>query len=139
MTALKPAFVVLAFALLASPALAQQPNIPLGDAAKQLGNLGALGDIGVETIMQRLDVSAEAQNLVEPAGVEMLEHHSDLREIRFNLVLRTRAEDPLYESGYMQATENRAALGAPDGFRRRLLTTTVRPRNIGFRGQQFGG
>jgi type II secretory pathway pseudopilin PulG len=71
----------------------------------------------------------------DPQGTD----HSDLREIRFNLVLRTRAEDPLYESGFMQATENRAAAGVPDGFRRRLLTTTVRPRNIGFRGQQSSG
>jgi prepilin-type N-terminal cleavage/methylation domain-containing protein len=62
--------------------------------------------------------------------------HSDLREIRFNLVMRARAEDERYIDGFQQATENRAAAGATDGFRRRLLTTTVRPRNIGFRGPQ---
>jgi hypothetical protein len=38
----------------------------------------------------------------------------------------------------MQAMENRAAVGASDGFRRRTYTATVRPRNVGFRGQQTG-
>jgi prepilin-type N-terminal cleavage/methylation domain-containing protein len=60
--------------------------------------------------------------------------HSDLREVRFNLVLRTRSEDVEYSEGLMQPTENRAAVALPDGFRRRVVTSTVRPRNIGFRG-----
>lgn len=65
--------------------------------------------------------------------------HSDLREIRFNLSVRSRTEDPEFIDGFMQATENRAAVGTTDGFRRRTYTATVRPRNVGFRGEQTGG
>jgi hypothetical protein len=64
--------------------------------------------------------------------------HSDLREIRFNLSVRSRSADPGFVDGFMQAMENRAAVGASDGFRRRTYTATVRPRNVGFRGEQTG-
>jgi len=52
----------------------------------------------------------------------------DLREVRLNLVVRTRSEDEEFD-GRLQATENRAAAAA-DGFRRRVYTTTVLPRNL---------
>ena len=61
-------------------------------------------------------------------------NHSDLREVRFNIVLRSRQQDENFDEGFMQATENRPATGGTDGYRRRLLTTTVKPRNLGFRG-----
>jgi type II secretory pathway pseudopilin PulG len=61
-------------------------------------------------------------------------NHSDLREIRFNLVLRSRSQDQSFADGYMQVTENRADAGVADGYRRRVLTATVKPRNLGFRG-----
>lgn len=64
--------------------------------------------------------------------------HSDLREVRFNLVLRSRTPDREWTQGFMQATENRAAVGAGDGFRRRVYTATVKPRNLGFRGSDNG-
>jgi prepilin-type N-terminal cleavage/methylation domain-containing protein len=62
--------------------------------------------------------------------------HSKLREIRFNIVVRSRNNDPSYSEGFVQATENRGAVGANDGFRRRVLTSTVRQRNVGYRGVQ---
>lgn len=65
--------------------------------------------------------------------------HSDLREVRFNIVVRQRNEDVTYSEGFQQATENRAAVGANDGFRRRVFTSTVRQRNIGYRGVQPAG
>ena len=52
----------------------------------------------------------------------------DLREVRMNLVVRSRAEDGDF-SGQPQATENRTA-GPGDGYRRRVYTSTVRPRNM---------
>lgn len=52
----------------------------------------------------------------------------DLREVRLNLVVRTRSEDEEFD-GRLQAMENRAA-AATDGFRRRVYTTTVLPRNL---------
>lgn len=64
--------------------------------------------------------------------------HRNLREVRFNLVLRSRNPDPRWTQGFQQATENRAAVGAADGFRRRVYTSTVKPRNLGFRGSNEG-
>lgn len=75
--------------------------------------------------------SALAADEYESANTD----HSELREVRFNLSVRSRTEDPAFIDGFMQATENRAAVGTTDGFRRRTYTATVRPRNVGFRGQ----
>lgn len=55
-----------------------------------------------------------------------------LREIRFNLVTRTRANDPRKpaNAGIGQATENRATnVPGADGRRRRIYSATVRLRN----------
>jgi prepilin-type N-terminal cleavage/methylation domain-containing protein len=57
-----------------------------------------------------------------------------LREIRINLVVRTRDADRDNQNGLFQTTENRAAAAVTDGFRRRVHTATVRLRNVGFRG-----
>ena len=65
--------------------------------------------------------------------------NADLREIRVNLVGITKSQDPdvlqnpAAAQGQFQTTENRAAPGGNDGFRRRVLTLTVRPRNVGGR------
>ncbi len=37
--------------------------------------------------------------------------HSKLREIRFNIVVRSRNTDPSYSEGFVQATENRGVVG----------------------------
>ncbi len=58
----------------------------------------------------------------------------DLREINISLVTRTRAADREHPSGQFQTTENRVAPGGTDGFRRRVHSSTVRVRNVGFRG-----
>jgi len=60
--------------------------------------------------------------------------HRELREVRFNIVMRSRMDDPSWDQGFQQARENRAAVGGADGFRRRVLISTVKPRNLGFRG-----
>lgn len=65
--------------------------------------------------------------------------HALLREIRINLVLRSRFADPEYTEGSPQARENRVPAAVADGFRRRVLTTTVKPRNVGFRGTEVSG
>ncbi|MDP6981177.1 MAG: PilW family protein [Myxococcota bacterium] len=55
-----------------------------------------------------------------------------LREIRFNIVTRTRSDDPRNPSnaGTGQATENRATnIPGTDGRRRRIYSATVRLRN----------
>jgi prepilin-type N-terminal cleavage/methylation domain-containing protein len=74
-----------------------------------------------------------------PAYTSNATDHSKLREVRFNIVVRSRNTDPNYSEGFVQATENRGVVGANDGFRRRVFTSTVRPRNIGYRGVQASG
>ena len=63
-------------------------------------------------------------NEYDAEGTDM----SDLREVRMNLVVRTRAEDEGF-TGRPQAKENRA-VGADDGFRRRVHTSTIMLRNM---------
>ena len=57
----------------------------------------------------------------------------ELREVRVNLVLRTRDDDPRQPNaaGTGQGTENRVnAIPGDDGRRRRIHTTTIRVRNV---------
>lgn len=62
-------------------------------------------------------------------------NNSELKEVRFSLVVRTRATDQNYNLGSFINFENRAASVAPnDGFRRRVILGAVRPRNIGSSG-----
>jgi prepilin-type N-terminal cleavage/methylation domain-containing protein len=55
---------------------------------------------------------------------------SRIREVRVNVVVRTRLSDPETTQGQFQVTENRVAPGGIDGFRRRVHTASVRPRNV---------
>jgi len=54
----------------------------------------------------------------------------DMREVRINFVARTRIEDPRFDAGSFQALENRAAVAGNDGYRRRVYTSTIMPRNL---------
>jgi len=55
-----------------------------------------------------------------------------VREVRVNVIARTRIEDESFTMGHAQAKENRDVSSATaDGFRRRTVTTTVMLRNIG--------
>ncbi len=58
-----------------------------------------------------------------------------LREIRVNLVVRSRQEDVHFSGGLPQELENRSFGGGPpaDGFRRRVHTTRLMVRNLGSR------
>jgi prepilin-type N-terminal cleavage/methylation domain-containing protein len=57
---------------------------------------------------------------------------STLREIRFSLVVRTSADDPVNPTaaGAGQARENRTGAPGADGRRRRVHTSTIRLRNL---------
>jgi prepilin-type N-terminal cleavage/methylation domain-containing protein len=58
--------------------------------------------------------------------------NSTLKEIRFSLVVRTRATDQQFNEGSFLVFENRTDPGTGnDGFRRRVIVGAVRPRNIG--------
>jgi hypothetical protein len=67
---------------------------------------------------------ATAADGYDPQGRDVRE----LRRVRFNLVARTRSEEEGF-TGRFQATENRVA-GVDDGFRRRVYTNTLLPRNM---------
>jgi len=54
----------------------------------------------------------------------------DLREVRISFVARTRKEDPKFHAGSFQALENRAEVPGNDGYRRRVHTSTIMPRNL---------
>jgi prepilin-type N-terminal cleavage/methylation domain-containing protein len=58
-----------------------------------------------------------------------------LREIRFGFVVRTRLPDEQGPESRFQVVDgtNRQAVAAVDGFRRRVYSAVVRPRNIGRR------
>lgn len=62
----------------------------------------------------------------DPTGRDM----TLLREIKLTLVARTTREDPAYNAGARPAVEDNPAAPAADGFRRRVLQTTVKLRNI---------
>ena len=64
----------------------------------------------------------------DPASVD----NGDLTEVRFSIRVRTRAAEQGFDSGVLTALENRPVpSGGNDGFRRRDVVGTVRPRNVG--------
>ncbi|MGB0621108.1 MAG: prepilin-type N-terminal cleavage/methylation domain-containing protein [Myxococcota bacterium] len=65
----------------------------------------------------------------DPQGIDL----SLAREVRANVVIRTRLEDQDNPNGRFQDSENRGAAGANDGFRRRVYSSTVMLRNVGSR------
>ena len=105
-----------------------------GDELKRDGLLLAKG---VEDLQVALFLDANDDNVVDPgemrgvSGAPFASQGTDmrsLRELRVNLVARTREEDRDFE-GKAQARENRAA-GGGDGFRRRVYTSTIMLRNM---------
>jgi len=64
---------------------------------------------------------------------------SMIREVRVNVVVRTRTQEKDNQQGFFQPTENRVAVAGQDGFRRRVYTTVVRLRNVGSRNSSLTG
>ena len=106
----------------------------------QLTRNGRLLAEGIEDLQLAYFLDANSDGLVDPgdmhgtgAGVNANfdAQNTDmrlLREVRLNLVVRTRNPDSEF-TGEPQAFENRTA-GAADGFRRRVYTSTLRVRNM---------
>jgi hypothetical protein len=55
----------------------------------------------------------------------------DIRAVRINILARTSREDPNWRLGIRPAIEDHAGAEERDGYRRRLLTTVVKVRNMG--------
>jgi len=70
---------------------------------------------------------------VGPTFDPTAEDISSAREVRANLLVRTRLEDVDNADGRYQSSENRTAGAVGDGFRRRIYTSTMMLRNLGSR------
>lgn len=81
----------------------------------------------------QIDVPGEVRGVPGTAYNPSAIDGGDLREVRFNVVSRTRSDDPRNPAaaGTGQARENRdTAVPGDDGRRRRVHTATVRVRNL---------
>jgi prepilin-type N-terminal cleavage/methylation domain-containing protein len=118
---------------------AHEYRIANGD---QLLRDGVLLSEGVEDLQVAYFFDDDTDNVVD--GGEMrgtpgnnysaaAQDASEVREVRANLVTRTRMEDREWSQGLTQEMENRPAGVANDGFRRRTYTSTVMLRNVGSR------
>jgi type IV pilus assembly protein PilW len=72
----------------------------------------------------------EEANAPNNADADDTNDTDDIRSIRINLLARARSGDPDFTGG-RPTIEDHAADGSTDQFRRRLLTTVVRLRNMG--------
>lgn len=116
---------------------AHEYRISNGDELRRNGMLLAEG---VEDLQLAFFLDANDDNIVDPGEMHGTGSGanadfdaqdtdlSDLREVRFSVLVRTRSEDRDF-SGQADALENRGAAG-PDGHRRRMHTLTIRPRNM---------
>lgn len=122
---------------------------PAGSDEPQLLRNGRVIATGVEDLQVAFFFDLNRDGVVDGEGVANGEmpgddggdeyasdqyDNRDLREIRINLVTRTRAADRENDVGQFQTRENRVAPGGNDGYRRRVHTSTVKLRNVGFRG-----
>jgi prepilin-type N-terminal cleavage/methylation domain-containing protein len=121
---------------------AHEYRIANGD---QLLRDGVLLSEGVEDLQVAYFLDADTDNAVDAGEIHgdgvapsadyvaSAQDGSLVREVRVNLVTRTRMEDREWTQGRTQAMENRALGVANDGFRRRTYTSTVMLRNVGTR------
>jgi hypothetical protein len=86
-----------------------------------------LFDFDADGVTAASEVRGGASGTAYAANGESVE---DLRQIRLNLVTRTRIEDARFPAGVFRATENRGAVAGNDGFRRRVNISTIMPRNL---------
>jgi Tfp pilus assembly protein PilW len=133
--------------LTGTPALASLVAIPAHEyrisGSQQLLRDGQILAEGVEDLQVAYFFDINGDNIVDAGeyrgdgvGANYVANAvdgSDVREVRVNLVVRTHMEDAKYPSGRPQTTENRAAINTPDGFRRRVFTSTSLIRNVGHR------
>lgn len=99
---------------------------------------------GIEDMQFAFYFDVNGNNLIDPGEVRgdgtgadyvaNANDNSDLREVRFNVLARSRQADAGFTAGHFQALENRDPVAGQDGFRRRVYTNTVRVRNVGDRG-----
>jgi prepilin-type N-terminal cleavage/methylation domain-containing protein len=102
---------------------------------------GVLLSNGIEDFQVAYIFDLNGNNLIDPGDVlgdgvganytSAAQAASDLRELRATFVARTNREDPEFAAGRLQASENRTPVATPDGFRRRVLSTRLRLRNVG--------
>jgi prepilin-type N-terminal cleavage/methylation domain-containing protein len=132
--------------LAATAAAAQLVAVPAHEfriVGERLFRDGVVLAGGVEDLQVAWFLDADGDNRIDanevhgdgtgPDYAAAAQDAAQIRELRFNLVTRTRAEDREWSLGRPQAMENRTAVVANDGFRRRVYTSTVMMRNVGSR------
>jgi hypothetical protein len=97
-------------------------------------------DLQLAYFFDQNDNGALEENLEYPGDPDSVVYdpgdnwnNSLLREIRVSFVVRSSRPDPNLPGAVPQAIENHAPAVVADGFRRRVFTATVRPRNVGHR------
>jgi prepilin-type N-terminal cleavage/methylation domain-containing protein len=103
----------------------------LADGVEDL-QFSAFFDVDEDDVMDGENIEYPGHELGQVYASDSWDN-SLLREVRVSFVVRTRLPDPDFPTGEFQPTENRVAPGGNDGFRRRVYTTIVRPRNVGLR------
>jgi prepilin-type N-terminal cleavage/methylation domain-containing protein len=101
-------------------------GLPLARGVDDL-QIAYLFDLNGDGAIAASEVRGAAGGTVYSAKALSVE---DLRHLRINIVTRTRLEDSQFSDGSFQNVENRAAIAGNDGFRRRVYTTIVMPRNL---------
>jgi hypothetical protein len=99
---------------------------------------GGVEDLQIAYFFDDGDLIVEAGEYRGISGADYVaqdQNAEDLRELRVNLVVRTRQEDAQFPGGVPQELENRSFGGGPpaDGFRRRVHTSRLMIRNVGNR------
>ena len=90
---------------------------------------------GAQTLVPNIEDLQFAYQLADGTWSNAPATPGDIRAVRINVLARTQREDQDWKrsrNGRRPAIEDHAAAGATDGFRRRLLTSVVQIRNLGF-------
>ena len=107
------------------PTMREDPDGPLGGGSYQ-PLADNIEDLQVVIIFADGD---EANTYDDDTDGDLTNDYDDIRSVRISILARTDRPDPDF-NGQRPAIEDHAG-GAPDHYRRRLLTTLIKVRNLG--------
>ncbi len=103
----------------------------------RLNSDGPLGGGGYQPLAENIEdlqvfiifTDGDEANTYDDTDVDNTNDYDDIRSIRISILARTDRPDPDF-NGQRPAIEDHAG-GAPDHYRRRLLSTLIKVRNLG--------
>ncbi|MCK4425427.1 MAG: PilW family protein [Deltaproteobacteria bacterium] len=107
------------------PTMRVDPDGPLGAGAYQ-----PLADNIEDLQVVIIFVNGNEANTYDDTDGDLTNDYDDIRSIRISILARTDRPDPDFNDGQRPAIEDHAG-GAPDHYRRRLLSTLIKVRNLG--------